>query len=95
MVNKIKEAFQSILSGDNQPVIEKNIDLFQNPKNVIAKLVHGIESIPPFSWLDNVKEIGEKNANKVFSAISDITQKLGGPNIHLPIIAGLYLILFV
>ena len=89
LVKMIQDAFSKLLSSNEQPVIEKNIDLFQNPKNVISKLIHHIESVPPFSWLDNVKDIGEKNANKVFNLISDFTKKLGGPALNLPIVAGL------
>lgn len=58
-------------------------------KNVIATMVHGLESIPPFSWLHKVAKAGEAGANKLFDYLSKITDKLGGPSFEFPVMAAL------
>jgi hypothetical protein len=66
----------------------------EGENNVIATLVHKIESIPPFSWLHSVAKAGEAGASAVIKSISNVTQKLGGPAFELPVIALLLGIVF-
>lgn len=73
------------LSNDQKPVVESLIN--EEKGNVIATLVHGVESVPPFSWLHKVAQAGEAGASKLISALSTLTQKLGGPSFELPVIA--------
>lgn len=95
LVQHIKNSLTSILSGDKQPVVEnieymrmfnENVDMGHN---VIQKLVHGIESLPPFSWLNNLKGLAEKGINYLVEGLSNITEKLGGPKIVIPVISSL------
>lgn len=58
-------------------------------ENIIGDLIHKIEKIPPFSYLEKVKEFGEGSANLIISFLSEITAKLGGPKFVLPVIASL------
>jgi hypothetical protein len=55
--------------------------------NVIATLVHGVEKIPPFSWLHKLAKAGEAGASQFIKILSDITVKMGGPTFILPVIA--------
>lgn len=73
------------LTNEQEPVVESLIN--EEKGNVIATLVHGIESVPPFSWLHKVAQAGEAGANKLISALSTLTEKLGGPSFQLPVIA--------
>jgi hypothetical protein len=61
---------------------------------MLDKLVHGLNSIPPFSWIDKLQKIGEKGANFIIKQLAFITEKLGGPYFDLPIIAVLLGIAF-
>jgi hypothetical protein len=63
-------------------------------KNVISSLIHGIEKVPPFSWLGKVKEMAEKGVNNIVAALSYFTQQLGGPKFEIPVIASLLAIAF-
>lgn len=92
IINKIKEAFKSFIKDDDVTIEEKMSMIYESsePKNMIAKLVHNLESIPPFSWLDNIEKAGEKGANVIFSGLSQLTDKLGGPKFSLPVIAAIF-----
>jgi hypothetical protein len=72
------------LSKEQEPVVES---LLLEKGNVIATLVHRIESIPPFSWLHKVAQAGEAGATKFIKTLSDLTNKMGGPAFTLPIVA--------
>jgi len=72
-----------MLSKEQEPVAESVVN---EGKNVIATLVHKVEAIPPFSWLHKVAQAGEAGAAAVVKAISEVTQKLGGPAFELPVI---------
>lgn len=80
-----KSKMTEFLSNEQEPIVESLIN--EEKGNVIATLVHGIEKVPPFSWLHEVARAGEAGANKLISAISSLTQKLGGPAFELPVIA--------
>lgn len=71
------------LNKEQEPIAEA---MMNEGKNVIATLVHGIESIPPFSWLYQVARAGEAGAAAIIKQISNVTQKLGGPAFELPVI---------
>lgn len=73
------------LSKDQEPVKESYS--INEAGNVIATLVHKIESVPPFSWLHAVAKAGEAGAAAIIKQISNLTQKLGGPAFELPVIA--------
>lgn len=62
--------------------------------NVIATLVHSLENIPPFSWLHQIKEAGEKGAKQLIKVLSKLTKKLGGPSFELPVMASLLGVMF-
>ena len=81
---KKRQKMTDFLSNNQVPIKESSIN---ESGNVIATLVHGLETIPPFSWLHNVAQAGEAGATKLISAISDLTEKLGGPSFQLPVIA--------
>lgn len=70
----------------DMPVAEK-LNIINEASNMIDKLVHGLNSIPPFSWIDRLQKIGEKGANFIIKQLGFITQKLGGPYFELPITA--------
>jgi len=95
LLKYVRNALNAVLVGDKQPVVE-NIQYMklclenaEMGNNVIQKLVHGIESLPPFSWLHNLKNLAEKGVNSVIEGLSFITEKLGGPKFILPIVASL------
>lgn len=85
LTDTTKNKLSEFLSRNQQPM---------NESNVIATFVHGIERIPPFSWLADVQKAGEAGANKLISQISDLTVKLGGSAFQLPVIAVLIGVVF-
>jgi len=95
LLDKIKKSITELFIGDKQPVVEKlNYIKSINEKvemgnNVIQKLVHGLEEIPPFNWLHSLKSNMEKGINIVIGGLSDLTNKLGGPKFTLPVIASI------
>lgn len=80
-----KSKMSDFLSKEQTPISESL--LLEEKGNVIATLVHGLEKIPPFSWLHKVAQAGEAGSNKLISALSTLTEKLGGPSFELPVIA--------
>lgn len=67
---------------------DKTADIPVNESsNIIANLIHKIESIPPFSLLHKVAKSAEKGANALIAELSDFTQKMGGTPFSLPVIA--------
>ena len=72
------------LKTEQEPIAES---LLLEKGNVIATLVHGIEKVPPFSWLHKVAQAGEAGVSKFIGAVSNLTNKLGGPSFQLPVIA--------
>lgn len=87
LMNSVEKGMSEVLVGSKQPVVENLQILLEGNNNVIAKLFHGLESIPPFNWLHNVAHLGEKGANSILGALSQFTNKLGGPEFQLPVIA--------
>ena len=75
------------------PVAEK-LTIITEASNMIDKLVHGLNSIAPFSWIDKLQKIGEKGASFIIKQLGFITQKLGGPYFELPITAAILGIAF-
>ena len=71
------------LSKEQEPIAEA---MLTEGKNVIATLVHGVERFPPFSWLHKIAQAGEAGAAALVKAISELTQKLGGPSFELPVV---------
>jgi hypothetical protein len=84
LINSSQENLSDFLSKEQEPVVES---LLLEKGNVIATLVHGIESIPPFSWLHKLAQAGEAGASQFIKFLSDITTKIGGPSFTLPVIA--------
>ena len=74
-----------LTSEDKEVPISEKIQIIKEGNNMIDKLVHGLNSIPPFSWIDKLQKIGEKGANFIIEQLSFITEKLGGPSFILPI----------
>jgi len=89
--NSTDKNFGKFLKKEQEPVTESIIN---EKGNVIATLVHGIEEIPPFSWLAKVAKVGEAGANKLIDVLSKLTNKMGGPSFELPVIAVLIGIVF-
>lgn len=95
--SKLTTAFTQVVTSDDLPIEEKLIYIKESlkmGKNVISSLIHGIEKVPPFSWLTKVKEMTEKGVNNIVGALSYFTQQLGGPKFTLPVIASLLGIAF-
>ena len=84
LLGNTEKGVVDFMNSDLEPVAES---LVLEGANVIATLVHKIESIPPFSWLEKIAKSGEAGANQLISALSDLTKKLGGPEFKLPVIA--------
>lgn len=94
---KLTTAFTQVVTSEDLPLEEKLNYMKESltmGKNVISSLIHGIEKVPPFSWLSKVKEMAEKGVNNVVSALSYFTQQLGGPKFEIPVIASLLGIAF-
>jgi hypothetical protein len=83
IINVSKDNLTNFLSSDQST----NEQLINEGGNVIATLVHGLEKLPPFSWLSEVQKAGEAGANKVVEMVSNLTVKLGGNAFSLPVIA--------
>lgn len=83
LLGSTEKNMTDMLSKEQEPVAESIIN---EGKNVIATLVHKVESIPPFSWLHEVAKAGETGAAAIVKSISNLTQKLGGPSFELPVI---------
>jgi hypothetical protein len=82
--NSITSNLTNFLNKEQTPIAES---MLNEGGNVISTLVHGIESIPPFSWLEALAKSGEKGAAAVVAALSSLTQKLGGQAFQLPVVA--------
>jgi hypothetical protein len=82
--NSITNNFSSFLSKEQTPIAES---MLNEGGNVISTLVHGIESIAPFSWLEYIAKSGEKGAASIIAALSSLTHNLGGPKFQLPVVA--------
>jgi hypothetical protein len=88
LLNKVTEGLKSFFSNTNKEMsVSEKLEFIKESDNVISKLVHGLNKIPPFSWLEKVAHIGEKGTEKIISALSGLTKNLGGPEFTLPIIA--------
>lgn len=92
ITNSTDKNLTKFLKTEQEPISESI--LLNEKGNVISTLVHGIEKIPPFSWLAKVAQAGEAGANKLINILSKVTQKMGGPNFELPVIAVLLGIVF-
>ena len=68
----------NLLSKEQEPIPESFDYTTNEGKNVLSTWIHGIEKIPPFSWLEKVAKLGERGANKIIEGLSFITNKLGG-----------------
>jgi hypothetical protein len=83
LLGSAEKNMTDMLSKEQEPVAESVVN---EGKNVIATLVHKVEAVPPFSWLHKVAQAGEAGAAAIVKAISEVTQKLGGPAFELPVI---------
>ncbi len=85
LVSSTEKNMTEFTTNEQEPIAESfNIN---EGKNVISTLIHGLESIPPFSWLHEVSKAGEAGASSLINSISSITSKFGGPAFQLPVIA--------
>jgi hypothetical protein len=82
--NTITTNLTNFLTKEQTPIAES---MLNEGGNVISTLVHGIEAIPPFSWLEALAKSAEKGAAAIINALSSLTQKLGGEAFQLPVIA--------
>lgn len=85
LLGSTEKNMTDFLEKEQEPVAESY--LIKEGGNVISTLVHKIEAVPPFSWLNSVAKAGEAGAAALIKAISTLTQKLGGPAFELPVIA--------
>jgi hypothetical protein len=85
LLGSTEKNMTEFLEKEQEPVTESY--MINEGGNVIATLVHKIEAVPPFSWLHKVAQAGEAGAAAIIKAISNLTQKLGGPAFELPVIA--------
>lgn len=83
---QMSNSLTRFLSSEDKeiPVVEK-LNIIKEGSNMIDKLVHGLNSIPPFSWIDKLQKIGEKGASFIIKQLAFITENLGGPYFELPI----------
>jgi len=86
-LKSIKTSLGNFFTKDQEPIPESFEYQTNEGKNVLSTFIHGIERIPPFSWLHKVASLGEKGANKITEGLSWITDKLGGPKFSLPTLA--------
>lgn len=91
IMKSMKDNLSNFFSKEQEPIAEA---LINEKGNVISTMVHGIEKIPPFSWLHKVAHLGEKGADKIIEGLSFLTNKLGGPSFKLPVIATILGIVF-
>lgn len=84
IINSVTTNLTNFLSSEQTPIAES---MLNEGGNVIATLVHGIESVPPFSWLEAIAKSGEKGAAAIIAALSSLTQKLGGQSFQLPVVS--------
>lgn len=84
LLNSNQQNLSDFLFKEQEPVVES---LLLEKGNVIATLVHSIESVPPFSWLHKLAQAGEAGASQFIKVLSDVTEKMGGPAFTLPVIA--------
>lgn len=88
MIDSMKKSLGSFFTKEQEPIPESfDFESIDEGKNVLSTFIHGIEKIPPFSWLHKVASLGEKGANKIIEGLSLLTNKLGGPKFALPVIA--------
>jgi hypothetical protein len=83
LLGSTEKNMTEFMTNEQEPIAESMVN---EGKNVIATLVHGVEQIPPFSWLHKVAQAGEAGAAALVKAISGVTEKLGGPSFQLPVI---------
>ncbi len=74
------------LTNEQEPVVE-SLESINESGNVIATLVHKIETIPPFSWLHKVALAADKGISFLIKALSELTVALGGPAFEIPVIS--------
>lgn len=86
-LTSIKNSLGGFFTKEQEPIPESFEYETNEGKNVLSTFIHGVEKIPPFSWLHKVATLGEKGANKIIEGLSWITDKLGGPKFILPTIA--------
>lgn len=85
---QITNGLTKFLSSEDKEIpISEKLSIIKEGSNMLDKLVHGLNSIPPFSWIDKLQKVGERGANFIIKQLSFITEKLGGPSFELPITA--------
>lgn len=96
LVAVIKTSFTELLAGDKQPLVEKveAMKAYLNESadmgnNVIQKLVHGVEQLPPFTWLHNLKHAAGQGIDKFIQALNVVNKNVGAPELVIPVISGL------
>lgn len=88
LLTSISNSLSSFLTKDDKDLsISEKIEYIKEGSNMISKLVHGINNIPPFNWIDDLQKIGTKGSELIIKNLSFITKKLGGPEFILPTIA--------
>jgi len=87
ILGNMKKGLGNFFSNEQKPIPESFEYVTNEGKNVLSTFIHGIEKIPPFSWLHKVASLGEKGTGKIIEGLSFVTNKLGGPKFVLPTIA--------
>lgn len=70
--------FDALLEVESKPEESAKGVVF----DVIDKITHRIESVPPFSTLSKVKNIAQTGTSKMLHAFSNITKSMGGPGVY-------------
>jgi hypothetical protein len=83
VLSSTEKNMTDFLSKEQEPIVESMI---LEKGNVIATLVHGVEKIPPFSWLHKLSQAGAAGASQFVKLLSDVTNQMGGPSFTLPVI---------
>jgi hypothetical protein len=83
VLSSTEKNMADFLSKEQEPITESMI---LEKGNVIATLVHGVEKIPPFSWLHKLSKAGAAGASQFVKLLSDATNQMGGPSFTLPVI---------
>ncbi len=84
LTDKIKANLSTFFSAEQEPVVES---MLLEKGNVLATLVHKIESVPPFSLLHKIAASAEKGSNLLIQTASEFTKSMGGPEFQLPVVA--------
>lgn len=95
-ISEVLEFYRKKFINNFSESIEKNLSVelaeapnesIKNSKDILSNLIHGIEKIPPFSYLHSIAHNAESGINYLISGLSKLTKAMGGPEFQLPVIS--------